>query len=62
MIDRKWLVQELPGLKPRWFYDIKLFSVKDLNILLHNSQEINAERWEVNPFSENDQFMINGMK
>ena len=62
MIDRSWLVQELRGLKPRWFYDIKLFSVKDLNILLHNSQEINAERWEVNPFSENDQFMINGTK
>ena len=30
MIDREsWLIQELPGLKPNWFLDIKFFSMKN---------------------------------
>ena len=30
-------MQELRGLNPDWFWDIKLFSVKDLNILSYNN-------------------------
>ena len=30
-------MQESPGLKPDWFYDIKLFLVKNLNVLSHNN-------------------------
>ena len=37
VIDRSWLVQEPPGLKPDWFCDIKLFSVKNLNMLSYNN-------------------------
>ena len=37
VIDRSWLVQESPGLKPDWFYGIRLFSVKNLNILSYNN-------------------------
>ena len=33
VIDRSWLVQESPGLNPDWFWGIKLFSVKTLNII-----------------------------
>ena len=30
-------MQESPGLKPDWFGDIKLFLVKNLNMLLFNN-------------------------
>ena len=30
-------MQESPGLNPDWFWDIKLFSVKTLNIMSYNN-------------------------
>ena len=33
---RSWVVHESPGLKPDWFGDIKLFSVKNSYVLLYN--------------------------
>ena len=32
-----WLVKESPGLNSDWFCDIKLFSLKNLNILSYNN-------------------------
>ena len=37
MIERSWLIQESSGLKPDWFLDIKLFSMKNSNILSYNN-------------------------
>ena len=37
MIDGKWLSHELLGLKGDWLFDIKLFSVENVNIFLCNS-------------------------
>ena len=37
MIERIWLIQESPGLKPDWFLDVKLFFMKNSNILSHNN-------------------------
>ena len=37
VIDWSWLVQESPSLKPDRFCDIKLFSVKNLNMLSYNN-------------------------
>lgn len=38
IIDRNWLVQKSPGLNPGWFFwDIKLFSMKNLKMLSYNS-------------------------
>ena len=37
VIDKSWLMQESPGLKPSWFEEIKLFSIKNLNISLNIS-------------------------
>ena len=37
MIERSWLIQESPGLKPDWFLDIKLFSMKNSSILSYNN-------------------------
>ena len=31
------VVQNSSGLKPDWFWDIKLFSVKNLNIVSYNN-------------------------
>ena len=31
------VAQNYPGFKPDWFWDIKLFSVKNLNIVSHNN-------------------------
>ena len=36
VINRSWLVPESPGLKPDWFCDIQIFSVKNLNMLSYN--------------------------
>ena len=33
--NRSWSIHESPGLKPDWLGDIKLFSVKNLYILLY---------------------------
>ena len=35
VIDKSWLTQESPGLKPDSFYAIRLFSRKTENILLN---------------------------
>ena len=37
VIDWSWVVQDSPGLEPDWISNIKLFSVKNLNILSHNN-------------------------
>ena len=37
VVDRSWLVQESPGLNLDWFCNIKLFSVKNLNMLSYNA-------------------------
>ena len=37
VLERSRLTHESPGLKPDWFYDIKLFSVKDSNILSYSN-------------------------
>ena len=36
VIKRIWLINETPGLNPDWLWDIKLFFVKDSNILSYN--------------------------
>ena len=36
VIGRSWLIHESLGLKPDWLEYVKLFSVKNSNILLHN--------------------------
>ena len=35
-MDRSWLIHESPGLKPGWLGKIKLFTVKNLYMLLYN--------------------------
>ena len=35
-MDKSWLIQESPGLKPDWLGDIKLFSVKNSYMLFYN--------------------------
>ena len=37
VVERSWLIQKSTGLKPDWLSDIKLFSMKDLNILSYNN-------------------------
>ena len=37
VIDKRWVIQESPGLKPDWFEEIKLFSIRNLNISLNIS-------------------------
>ena len=37
LIDRSWFAQESPGLNPDWFWGIKLFSAKNINILSYNN-------------------------
>ena len=37
VIDKSWLMQESSGLKPGWFTEIKLFSIRNLNISLNIS-------------------------
>ena len=34
VMANNWLTQESPGLNPDWFSDIKLFSIKYVNIVL----------------------------
>ena len=33
-MTNNWLIQESPGLNPDWFSDIRLFSIKYVNIVL----------------------------
>ena len=35
VIDKSWLIQESPGLKPDWMEEISLFSIKNSNISLN---------------------------
>ena len=35
VIDKSWLIQESPGLKPDWFVEIRWFVMKKLNISLY---------------------------
>ena len=35
VIDKRWLIQEFPGLKPDWFKEMKLFLIRNLNISLN---------------------------
>ena len=37
LINKTWLIQESSGLKPDWFEEIKLFSLRNLNISLNIS-------------------------
>ena len=37
VIERNWLMHESPGLKPDWLSDIKLFFVKNLNVLSYSN-------------------------
>ena len=37
VIDKSWLIQESPGLKPDWFEEMKLFSIRNLDISLNIS-------------------------
>ena len=39
-MDRSWIIYESPGLKSVWLGDIKLFSVKNPYMLLHNIHSI----------------------
>ena len=34
VMANNWLTQESPGLNPDWFSDIKLFSIKYVNMVL----------------------------
>ena len=36
VIDKSWLMQEPPGLKPDWFVEIRWFVMRKLNISLYN--------------------------
>ena len=37
VLDKSWLIQESSGLEPGWFEEIKLFSIRNLNISLNIS-------------------------
>ena len=37
VIDKSWVIQESPDLKPDWFEKIKLFSKRNLNVPLNIS-------------------------
>ena len=40
VIDKSWLIQESPGLKPEWFVEIRWFLMKKLNISLYKRVQI----------------------